>query len=121
MLFITRILSILFLLLGFNHIAVAENYVCSHIFNGINKINKYEKIDSSLYVQFASKGLKHFHKILFENEKELHLYRRVVKFGSCTTTGSAITVINKQTLKSTGSALCVPIPSTVIHGKCVKF
>ena len=121
MLLIVRLFFSLFFSVGFYYTGFAENYVCSHIFNGINKINKYEKNNNSQYVQYANNGKKYFHRILFENEKELHLYRRVVKFGSCTTTGSAISIIDKQTLKLTGSAICGSSRSSAILAKCVKF
>lgn len=121
MLFITRLLFIIFLSVGINYNTFAENFVCSHNFNGRNTINKYEKLSNSQYVQHGDEGEKFLHNILFENEEELHLQRRIAKFQSCTTTGQAITVINKQTLDSVAIALCTSIKSTFIIAKCMNF
>ena len=105
-------------------IGFANNYVCSHNFNGRDTINKYEKINNSSYVQFGDDGKKFFHAVVFENNTELHLHRIVLeRIGECASGSSIITIVDKVNLRATTNAICVSSksPSAYIYARCIEF
>jgi len=98
----------------------SDNFVCSHEINESIAINKYYKSGNKEYVQIWDKN-EAIHTVIFEDDNELHMSRIAKKDKQCTTNYQITTIINKNSLESVVTGICVSSTTATIFPKCAIF